>query len=424
MESVGQARGFSMLGGQAVPAIVRAEAGQGAPAITIAGLPDATGAGLGARLAGALAPSARLDIDIRPRRGPVAHELDLAAALAALVAMEKLHQAPMARFVAAAGLLPGGVLGPIDGIEAVAIQVAARDLTLICADGQADAATRAGGGTVLSVPDVATLLRQLGGTTPLPPPRPGVGGFAEGGVIALAGSPLLGSGAPVPVFTSTGPQGHRGRMREKVLERGTDALADYEVLEMLLFLAYKMGDTKPLAKRLINAFGSFAGVLTAPAGALFPVPGVNAHVATTVQVVRAAAERLARAELAERPLLNNWDKLIAYLTTVMAREPVEQFRVLFLDTRNRLLADESLGRGTVNHTPVYPREVVKRALELHATAIILVHNHPSGDPTPSGEDVEMTLEVKNAAGTLGVVLHDHIIIGSGGWRSLRKERLL
>ena len=417
MESVGQARGFSMLGGQAVPAIVRAEAGQGAPAITVTGLADAAGAGLGARLAGALAPPTPLRIDIRPARGPVARELDLAAALAALVATGRLQQAPLARFAAAAALLPGGLLGPIDGIEAVAIQVAARDLTLICADEQADAATRAGGGAVLAVADVAAVLRQLGGTVPLPPPRPGAGGFAEAGAAALVA-------APVPVFTSTGPQGHRGRMREKVLERGTDGLADYEVLEMLLFLAFKMGDTKPLAKRLINVFGSFAGVLAAPAGALLPVPGVNAHVATTVQVVRAAAERLARAELAERPLLNNWDKLIAYLTTVMAREPVEQFRVLFLDTRNRLLADESLGRGTVNHTPVYPREVVKRALELHATAIILVHNHPSGDPTPSGEDVEMTLEVKNAAGALGVVLHDHIIIGAGGWRSLRKERLL
>lgn len=420
MENVGQARGFSMLGGQAVPAIVRAEAGQGAGAVTVVGLPEAEAAGLAARLAAALGFPARLDIAIRPPRAVTARELDLAAALAALVATGKLQQAPLDRFAAAAELEPGGVLGPVEGIEAVAIQVAARGLTLICADAQAEAASRAGGGKVLSVADLAALPRLLGGAMPLPLPPPPRQGFAESDAGALEAA----LGPAAPAFTSTGPQGHRGRMREKVLARGTEGLADYEVLEMLLFLAYRMGDTKPLAKRLINAFGSFAGVLTAPPDALFALPNVNAHVATALQVVRGAAERLARAEMAERPLLNNWDKLIAYLTTVMAREPVEQFRVLFLDTRNRLLADESLGRGTVNHTPVYPREVAKRALELHATALILVHNHPSGDPTPSAEDIEMTAEVRNAVGALGVVLHDHIIIGAGGWRSLRKERLL
>jgi DNA repair protein RadC len=141
-------------------------------------------------------------------------------------------------------------------------------------------------------------------------------------------------------------------------------------------------------------------------------------------VIQASALRLARAEVIERPVLSNWDRLIDYLTAMLARERTEQFRVLYLDTRNRLIADEAQARGTVNHTPVYPREVVKRALELHATALILVHNHPSGDPTPSRDDIEMTREVKAAADALAVALHDHVIIGNGKWLSFRREGLL
>ncbi len=225
-------------------------------------------------------------------------------------------------------------------------------------------------------------------------------------------------------FPSTGPHGHRERMRDKLLERGPDALADYELLEILLFFAQPKGDTKPLAKGLINRFGSYAGVLTAAQRDLFAIPGIGKHSVSAIKLVDASAKRLARAEVIDRPVLNNWDRLLEYLHTVLAREKIEQFRVLFLDNKNRLLADEAQARGTVNHTPVYPREVVKRALELHATALILVHNHPSGDPTPSRDDIEMTQEVKLAAQALSIVLHDHLIVGNGSWTSLRQEGLL
>jgi DNA repair protein RadC len=227
-----------------------------------------------------------------------------------------------------------------------------------------------------------------------------------------------------PPFATTGPDGHRGRMRERVLTRGTDSLADYELLEVLLFGAFRKGDTKPLAKSLINRFGSLAGVLAAPQLDLMGAPGIGPHSVVLIKIVQAAALRLIRAEMAEGPILNNWDRLTDYLTAMLAREKVEQFRVLFLDPRNRLIADEVQARGTVNHTPVYSREVAKRALELHATALIVVHNHPSGDPTPSTDDIEMTAEIVEAVGALGIVLHDHIIIGQGRWTSLRKEGLL
>jgi len=225
-------------------------------------------------------------------------------------------------------------------------------------------------------------------------------------------------------FPSTGPQGHRARMREKLLGRGADALADYEVLEMLLFFAFKKGDTKPLAKALINRFGSLAGVLAADPETLLQTQGLGPHSVSAIKLVQAAALRLARAEASAQPVLNNWDRLVDYLTSALAHEKTEQFRVLFLDPRNRLIADETLGRGTVNHTPVYPREVVKRALEHHATAIILVHNHPSGDPTPSREDIDMTAEIREAAAILNITLHDHLIIGRGQHISLRREGFL
>jgi DNA repair protein RadC len=233
-----------------------------------------------------------------------------------------------------------------------------------------------------------------------------------------------GAQAGTQPFASTGPQGHRERMREKLLSRGTDALADYELLEMLLFFAFKRGDTKPLAKALINRFGSFAAVLSAPQQELLDTQGLGTHSVAAIKLAQASAVRLTRAEVMERPVLNNWDRLMGYLNAVLARERVEQFRVLFLDSRNRLLADEAQARGTVNHTPVYPREVVKRALELHATAIILVHNHPSGDPTPSRADLEMTREVREAARTLSIQLHDHVIVGNGRWLSFLREGLL
>ncbi len=228
----------------------------------------------------------------------------------------------------------------------------------------------------------------------------------------------------MPPFPSTGPHGHRGRMRDKLLERGPDALADYELLEMLLFFAFKTGDTKPLAKELINRYGSFAAVLAAPPRELLAARGLGPHSVSAIKLVQAAALRLARAEVMERPVLNNWERLVDYLTAALARERVEQVRVLYLDPRNRLIADEAQGKGTVNHTPVYPREVVRRALEVGATALILVHNHPSGDPTPSRADVEMTAEVKAAAAVFGIVLHDHLIVGNGRQTSLRREGLL
>ncbi len=229
---------------------------------------------------------------------------------------------------------------------------------------------------------------------------------------------------PDAPFESTGPHGHRGRMRENFLFRGADALADYELLEMLLFLAFKQGDTKPLAKALVNRFGSFAAVLSAPTRVLLDTDGLGPHAVSAIRLVQAAAQRLARAELQESPVLGKWDQLLDYLTLAMARDSVEQFRVLFLDSRNHLIADEVQGRGTVNHTPVYPREVVKRALELHATALILVHNHPSGDPTPSRDDIAMTAEVKQAAAIFSIVLHDHVIVGKGRTLSLRRENLI
>lgn len=213
-------------------------------------------------------------------------------------------------------------------------------------------------------------------------------------------------------------------MREKLLTRGPDALADYELLEMLLFFAMPKGDTKPLAKALINRFGSFANVLAAPQQELMATRGLGTHSVSALKLVQASALRLARAEVMERPVLGKWDQLMDYLTAVMAREKVEQFRVLFLDTKNRLIADEAQARGTVNHTPVYPREVVRRALDLHATALILVHNHPSGDPSPSRPDVEMTAEIKKAGEILSIALHDHVIIGRGAWFSFRREGLL
>ena len=227
-----------------------------------------------------------------------------------------------------------------------------------------------------------------------------------------------------PPFASTGPHGHRARMREKVLTRGTDALADYELLEMLLFLAFKQGDTKRIAKAVINRFGSFAKVLSASERELLDTPGLGPHAVSAIKVVQASAVRLALAEVMDQPILNSWDRLMNYLNMVMAREPIEQFRILFLDNRNHLLADEVQARGTVNHTPVYPREVVKRALELHATALILVHNHPSGDPTPSNDDVEMTQDIRRAASALSIVVHDHVIVGNGRWYSFRREKLL
>lgn len=218
--------------------------------------------------------------------------------------------------------------------------------------------------------------------------------------------------------------GHRARLRERFLKGGADALADYELLELLLFLAHPRADTKPLAKRLIARFGSFAGVLGAEAARIVEVEGAGETTAAALKIARAAAERLAREDAKAESVLSSWRALTDYVRVAMARETREQFRVLFLNRKNVLIADEIQGQGTVDHTPLYPREVVKRALELGATAIILVHNHPSGDATPSKADVEMTREVRDAAQKLGIALHDHIVVAKRGLASFKDMGLL
>ncbi len=227
-----------------------------------------------------------------------------------------------------------------------------------------------------------------------------------------------------PAPPAVGVDGHRARMRIRLLTAGPEALADHELLEMVLFLALPRRDTKALARALLARFGSLAAAIAATPSELRCIDGLGDAGVAALKTVQAAALRLVRAEVVDRPVLTNWERLMEYLNAVMARERVEQFRVLFLDGRNRLLADEPQGRGTINHTPVYPREVVKRALELHATALILVHNHPSGDPTPSRADIDTTREIAEAARTMSVALHDHVIVGNGRWVSLRQEGLM
>jgi len=213
--------------------------------------------------------------------------------------------------------------------------------------------------------------------------------------------------------------GHRQRLRERFLNGGHGALQDYEILELLLAQAQKRIDTKPIAKALIKRFGSFAGVMAATPEQLQETEGVGPVAAVMIKVVQTCALRMAQQDVLKREVIGSWKKLLDYLRMAMAEQKTEQFRLLFLDNKNALIADEEQQRGTVNHTPVYPREVVKRALELGASAIILVHNHPSGDPTPSQDDIEMTKEVAAAADKLGISVHDHIIIGRKGHTSLR-----
>jgi DNA repair protein RadC len=229
---------------------------------------------------------------------------------------------------------------------------------------------------------------------------------------------------PPPDPLASAAEGHRARLRQRLLTAGPDSVADHEMLELVLFLALPRRDTKPIARALLARFGSFANAIAAPLNDLRAVDGMGEAGAAALKTIQAAALRLAKAEVIGMPVLNNWDRLMGYLNAVLARERIEHFRILFLDTRNRLLADEAQGRGTVNHTPVYPREVVKRALELNATAIILVHNHPSGDPTPSPDDISMTQEIRQALRAVSIALHDHVIVGNGAWTSLRREGLL
>lgn len=218
--------------------------------------------------------------------------------------------------------------------------------------------------------------------------------------------------------------GHRDRLRARFRDAGGEALPDYELLELLLFRAIPRRDVKPLAKELIRRFGSFAEVLAAPAARLAEVEGIGESVVTDLKVVEAAARRLARGAVAQRPVLSSWGAVIDYCRTAMAFADKELFRILFLDRRNALIADEVQQSGTVDHTPVYPREVVKRALELSATAVILVHNHPSGDPTPSSADIRMTREIVDIARPLGIEVHDHVVVGRQGHASFRALKLI
>ncbi|WP_375412943.1 DNA repair protein RadC [uncultured Bradyrhizobium sp.] len=218
--------------------------------------------------------------------------------------------------------------------------------------------------------------------------------------------------------------GHRERLRERFRSVGPDALSDYELLEMVLFRALPRRDVKPLAKALIRKFGSFAETVHAPAARLREISGLGEAAITEIKLIAAAASRVAKGQLSARTMLSSWATLIDYCRTTMAFADKEQFRILFLDKRNQLISDELQQIGTVDHTPVYPREVIKRALELSATAIILVHNHPSGDPTPSQADIQMTRAIVDIADPLGIVVHDHIIVGKNGHASLKGLKLI
>ncbi|MCA0996007.1 RadC family protein [Alloyangia pacifica] len=217
---------------------------------------------------------------------------------------------------------------------------------------------------------------------------------------------------------------HRKRLRERFLQGGAEALPDYELLELVLFRAIPRRDVKPLARRLLDGFGDFNGVVSAPPARLRDVQGVGDAVVTELKIVEAAAHRLARSRVLQRPVVSSWEALLDYCQTAMAHAETEQFRILFLDRKNVLIADEAQARGTVDHVPVYPREVVKRALELNASALILVHNHPSGDPTPSSADIDMTAQIEAAASVMGITLHDHLVIGRSRELSFRAEGLL
>lgn len=223
--------------------------------------------------------------------------------------------------------------------------------------------------------------------------------------------------------------GHRQRLRERFLTGGADALADYELMELILAMAIPRRDVKPLAKELLRVFGGLWPALHAPPDKLRAVKVEGASLASdaavaAVRAVGAAALRAMRQQVMNRPVLSSWNALIEYCTAAMAHETIEQFRLLFLDKRNALIADEVQQRGTVDFTPVFPREVVKRALELEATALILTHNHPSGDPTPSRADIQLTKEIVKAVGPVGIVVHDHVILGKGKHASFKALGLL
>ena len=217
--------------------------------------------------------------------------------------------------------------------------------------------------------------------------------------------------------------GHRDRLRERFVKGGPSALQDYELLELLLFRLLPRRDTKPIAKAMLDRFGSFSEAIGAPPHLLEEIDGLGPTAITDLKVILAAAQRIGRDAIQDRPILGSWTEVIDYCKASMSYETTEQFRILFLDKKNKLIADEVQQTGTVDHTPVYPREVIKRTLELSATALILVHNHPSGDPAPSSADVQMTRQIADIARPLGITVHDHIIIGKSRHTSLRGMKL-
>ncbi len=223
---------------------------------------------------------------------------------------------------------------------------------------------------------------------------------------------------------ATDAAGHRRRLRARFMSGGGEKMPDYELIEMVLFAALPRGDAKPLAKRLLQRFGNFADALAAPPEKLAEVEGVGEAAIAALKVVESAAQRLCQARVMERPVLSSWDRLIEYCQMRLGRAEREHFRVLFLNRKNVLIADEEQQRGTIDHTPVYPREVVKRALELGASAIIMLHNHPSGDPEPSQGDIDMTHDIRETAARLDIHLHDHVIVSRTGHRSFKTLGLL
>lgn len=248
--------------------------------------------------------------------------------------------------------------------------------------------------------------------------------FSPAGDEAIVPSGLRGQGAAPDPKTPSYLADHRARLRDRFMQGGAEALPDYELLELVLFRAIPRQDVKPLARRLIEKFGDFNRVISAVPARLAEVAGVGPAVVIELKIIEAAAARLARSRVMHRPVLAGWDALLDYCHTAMAHREIEQFRVLYLDRKNVLIADEEQGRGTVDHVPVYPREIMRRALELNASAMILVHNHPSGDPTPSEADIVMTGRIVSAADVMGITVHDHLIIGKSRELSFRSEGLL
>ncbi len=241
------------------------------------------------------------------------------------------------------------------------------------------------------------------------------------------GLPLFDSDEAVAPASGKSPsylRDHRKRLRDRFLNGGANALPDYEMLELILFRAIPRQDVKPLARALLDYFGDFNGVLSAPNDQLEAMKGVGEAVLCELKIVEAAAHRLSQTRIRKKPVLSSWNALLDYCRTTMAHQATEQFRVFYLDRKNTLIADEQQAEGTVDHVPVYPREIVKRALLLNASALIMVHNHPSGDPTPSQADIDMTRQVVAAADALGITLHDHVIIGKSQEVSFRADGYL